>query len=92
LNQYGIYTIPFGKYTITEVKGADGEETNDFFIQPEPVDIDKEEDDELRIVSDEPVPVWLQIVKKDKSTGDIVPLRHCREKDICIQNISLCFQ
>ena len=80
LNQYGIYTIPFGKYTITEVKGADGEETNDFFIQPEPVDIDKEEDDELRIVSDEPVPVWLKIVKKDKSTGDIVPLSGAKFK------------
>ena len=80
LSQYGIYTIPFGKYTITEVKGADGEETNDFFIQPEPVDIDKEEDDELRIVSDEPVPVWLKIIKKDKSTGDIVPLAGAKFK------------
>ena len=80
LNQYGIYTLPFGKYTITEVKGADGEETENFFLQPEPVDIDKENDEEERILIDRPTPVWLKVTKLDKTTGNVVPLAGAKFK------------
>ena len=62
-------TIPYGKYTITEIKESDKEEHTSFFIQPEDVVITKQVQKEYRIEADEPVEMYLQIQKTDKDTG-----------------------
>ncbi len=73
-------TIPYGKYTITEDKEADGGENTSFYLQPEAVEIPTQCKQEYRIESDEPVPVWLRIVKKDKTTGATIPLANAKFK------------
>jgi len=70
------YTIPYGKYTISEVQAPPGKEKDVFFIQDIPVDINKScmYKTTYKITSDNPVPVWLKVVKKDKETGEIVKI------------------
>ena len=80
LMEYYPYTIPYGRYTITEIKEDDDDEMNHFFIQPEKVVITNEKEIENRIVSDEPTPAWLRIVKKDKDTGADVKLEGAKYK------------
>ena len=77
---YYPYTIPYGKYTITEDKEADSGENTSFYIQPESVTITQQAQKEYRILSDVAVPTWLRIVKKDKTTGEIVPLANAKFK------------
>ena len=86
LAEYDPYTIPYGKYTITEIKEDDDDEHNHFFIQAEKVEIVNEKDIEDRIVSDEPTPAWLRIVKKDKITGQNVKLDGAKFKIWDVKN------
>ena len=69
LAAYAPNTIPYGEYEITEIKEADDTERESFFAQPEPVSINKQCVHENRIISDNPVPVWLKLVKKDATTN-----------------------
>ena len=73
-------TIPYGKYTITEVKESDKEEHTSFFIQPEDVVITKQVQKEYRIEADEPVEMYLQIQKTDKDTGADVKIAGAKFK------------
>ena len=68
------FTIPFGKYEITEIKASDNGEHTYYFIQPEGVDINENEETERRIFMDEPVPMYLQIVKTDAENNKTVQL------------------
>ena len=77
---YYPYTIPYGKYTITEDKEADGGENTSFYIQPEDVTIIKQAQKEYRIMSDEAVPTWVKITKRDNTTGEIIPLAGSKYK------------
>ena len=83
---YYPYTIPYGEYTITEDKEADGGENTSFYIKPEKVSVPKQAKKQYRIEADEPVPVWLRIVKKDKTTGETVPLAGAEFKIWDIKN------
>ena len=68
------YTIPYGEYEITEIEESNPKEHTSFYFQPETVEIRKDTQKEYRVFSDEPVPAWPRIVKKDKDTGESVPL------------------
>lgn len=68
------FTIPFGKYEITEIKASDNGEHTYYFIQPEGVDINENEETERRIFMDEPVPMYLQVVKTDAENNKTVQL------------------
>ena len=72
--EYEPYTIPYGVYTISEVKAGTSGEHSYFYIQHEIIEITNQTDDEKRIESDEPTPAWLRIVKKDKETGQNILL------------------
>ena len=72
--EYEPYTIPYGEYTISEIKAGTSGEHSYFYIQHEIIEIINQTDDEKRIESDEPTPAWLRIVKKDKTTGQNVML------------------
>ncbi len=72
--KYYPYTIPYGKYTISEIKESDSGESTHWFIQPEEVVIDKQGKEEYRIESDEPLEIYLQVQKTDKDTGATVNL------------------
>ena len=74
------YTIPYGEYVLTEVKESKPEEHTSFYIQAEEVNIVEEEQKEYRILSDEPVPAWLKVVKKDKVTGNEISLEGAKFK------------
>ena len=78
--KYYPYTIPYGKYTITEVKASNSGEHTHFFINPEKVTISRDTQKEYRIFSDEPVEMYLQIEKIDKDTNSIVSLAGARYK------------
>ncbi|MBO5477391.1 MAG: hypothetical protein J6A15_06560 [Clostridia bacterium] len=67
-------TIPYGKYTITEVKESNAKEHTSFFIQPEKVTVEKQVQREYRIEADEPVEMYLKIQKTDKITKANVEL------------------
>ena len=67
-------TIPYGEYTLTEVKESDSGEHFDYYIQAETVVVDVEGETEQRIEMDEPVPMHLQIIKKDLKTNQTVAL------------------
>ena len=67
------YTIPYGKYELTELDEG-GDLHKYYFIQPENIDIVNNEQDEKRIVADNPVPAWLKIIKKDRLTNLTVKL------------------
>ena len=74
------YTIPYGEYVLTEVKESKPEEHTSFYIQADEVNIVEEEQKEYRILSDEPVPAWLKVVKKDKVTGNEISLEGAKFK------------
>ena len=78
--KYYPYTIPYGKYTITEVKESDAKEHTSFFVQPENVVITKQVQKEYRIEADEPVEMYIQIQKTDKDTGANVSLKGAKFK------------
>ncbi len=77
---YYPYTIPYGNYTITEDKEADGGENTSFYIQHVTVEINKQAKTEYRIEADEPVPVWLRVVKIDKTTNEPIGLAGAKFK------------
>ena len=74
------YTIPYGDYEIREIKESDPKEHTSFYFQPEDVNIVKDTQKEYRILSDEPTPAWLRIVKKDKDTGENVRIEGAKFK------------
>ena len=74
------YTIPYGDYEIREIKESDPKEHTSFYFQPEDVNIVKDTQKEYRILSDEPTPAWLRIVKKDKDTGADVKIEGAKFK------------
>ena len=67
-------TIPYGEYTLTEVKASDSGEHFDYYIQAETVIVDVEGETEQRIEIDYPVPMHLQVIKKDLKTNQTVAL------------------
>ena len=81
-----LYTIPYGKYTVTEVKESNKGEH--LYIQNEDVEVAKDDGEkvarqgeiEYRIESDEPIPFHFKIVKKDKDTGATVKLTGAKFK------------
>ena len=76
---YYPYTIPYGKYEITELdEGGDGHKY--FFVQAERIDIVNDDQEERRILADNPVPAWLKIVKKDNVSGQVVRLEGAKYK------------
>ena len=66
------HTIPYGTYTLEEVAGPEGEKY--YFIQPVTITINEQDQEIYKIVSDNPVPVWLRVIKKNLVTGETVPL------------------
>ena len=72
--KYYPYTIPYGKYTITEDKEADETEKTSFYVQPVDVTLHSQTEAQYRIESDNPVPVWPEIIKTDKTNGRVVNL------------------
>ena len=73
-------TIPYGQYTITEQEEGTATKRTNFYTQPEPVDIEKQDELEFRIEMDIPVPVWLEIVKKDADTAKVVKIPNGKYK------------
>ena len=86
LAEYDPYTIPYGKYTITEVKEGEDNNHTHFFIQAENVEIVNEKDVEDRIVSDEPITPNIRIVKKDLETQESIPLAGAKFKFWNVEN------
>ncbi len=78
--KYLPYTIPYGKYTITEVKESNKEEHTSFFVQPEDVEVRRSAQKEYRIEADEPVQMYIEIQKRDKDTGATVELAGAKFK------------
>ena len=77
-DKYYPYTIPYGRYLVTEVKQSDSGEH--LFIQDEIVDIRRDEQIEYRIEADEPIPMYLKVVKTDTVTGATVKLTGAKFK------------
>ena len=65
-------TIPYGQYEITEIQEGEDSQRESFFVQPENVDITNHLEHENRILADNPVPVWLKIVKKDRTDNETI--------------------
>ena len=84
--EYEPYTIPYGEYTITEIKESDSGKDAFFYIQDENIVVKMQDDDEKRIESDEPVPAWLRIVKKDEETGQNILLEGAKFKIWDVKN------
>ena len=79
-------TIPFGLYEITETKESDSGEHTYYYIQPTKVNVDVEAETEQRILMDEPVPMYLKVIKIDKDSGEIVKLAGAKFKIWDCQN------
>ncbi len=68
------FTIPYGKYELIEIKESDSGESIYYYIQDTTVTIDYQDEVEERIVMDEPVPMYLQVIKKDLEDKSTVAL------------------
>ena len=68
------FTIPYGKYELIEIKESDSGESIYYYIQDTTVTIDYQDEVEERIVMDEPVPMYLQVIKKDLEDKTTVAL------------------
>ena len=68
------FTIPYGEYEITEIKASDSGENTYYAIQPEKVNINVDGETEERILMDEPVPMYLQVMKMDLEDNRTVAL------------------
>ena len=79
-------TIPFGDYTITEVKESDYKVNTSFFVKPEPVKLERQTEKQYRIEADEPVQLYIRIQKRDKDTGATVELTGAKFKVWDIKN------
>lgn len=73
-NKYYPYTIPYGEYTLTEIKGSNSGAHTHYFSHPEPVKIVKQDQREYRILEEEPVQMYLTLQKIDKDTNQKVSL------------------
>ncbi len=73
-------TIPWGKYTLIEVRESDKKLHTSFFIQPEAVEIRHQHEKQYRIEADDPVPMFLKVQKRDKDTGATVELANSQFK------------
>ena len=82
LKEFAPYTIPYGKYTLSEVKESDEGEGTHYFIEPTPIDLtDKyDKDFEYRIVADEPVKMHMQVIKTDAVNNHIVKIAGAKFK------------
>ena len=96
LKDFAPYTIPYGKYTVTEIKESDKGEGTHYYIQPEGIDLTDEGDLDVenRIFRDKPVPMSLHIMKTDAVKGHQVPIAgakfkvwNCQTKDWVKQTI-----
>ena len=84
--KYYPYTIPYGKYTVTEIKASTVGEH--LYIQNADIEVAKEDGQkiarqgeiEYRIEIDEPIPFYFNIVKIDKDTGERIKLSGARFK------------
>ncbi len=84
--KYYPYTIPYGKYTVKEIKESDT--GVHLYIQTEDVEVAKVDGEkvarqgeiEYRIEADEPIPFLFNIIKKDKDTGNVVQLKGAKFK------------
>ena len=74
------FTIPYGEYIITEIKESDNGENTYYAIQPEYVDVNIEGETEERILMDEPIPMYLQVVKTEAENNEIVDLLESKFK------------
>ncbi|MBQ8379655.1 MAG: hypothetical protein IJX34_02445 [Clostridia bacterium] len=88
LKDFAPYTIPYGKYTVTEIKESDASEGTHYFIQPEGIDLTDEGDKDVenRIFDDEPVPMRLHIIKTDAVKGHAVEIAGAKFKIWDLQN------
>ena len=80
------YTIPYGEYEITETEESKPQEHTSFYLQPETVIVRQDTQKEYRVFSDEPVPAWPKIIKKDKDSGNTVKLEGAKYKIWDTQN------
>ncbi|MGN1012565.1 MAG: collagen binding domain-containing protein, partial [Clostridia bacterium] len=80
------YTIPYGEYEITETEESKPQEHTSFYFQPETVIVRQDTQKEYRVFSDEPVPAWPKIIKKDKDSGNTVKLEGAKYKIWDTQN------
>lgn len=78
--KYYPYTIPFGSYTITEIRGSNSGAHTHFFSKPEPVVITKQDQREYRIVEEKQVTMYLQVQKTDADTNENVKLAGAKFK------------
>ena len=72
--KYYPYTIPYGDYELIEIAESNPEEHTHWFTQPEDIKVEKQMQKEYRIESDEPVPMYLQVIKKDLEDNTTVAL------------------
>lgn len=79
-------TIPYGEYILTEVKASDSGEHFDYYIQAETINVDVEGETEQRIEMDYPVPMHLQVIKKDIENNEDVALAGTEFKIWSIDN------
>ncbi len=87
LKDYYPYTIPYGQYTITEIKESDLGFHTYFYIQPEKVDLRKKHEQlEYRIFGEEPIEAYLKVQKTDKHNGATVEIAGARYKIWDVQN------
>ena len=87
LKDYYPYTIPYGQYTITEIKESDLGFHTYFYIQPEKVDLRKKHEQlEYRIFGEEPIEAYLKVQKTDKHTGATVEIAGAKYKIWDVQN------
>ncbi len=66
--------ILYGKYVLSEVEPSSNGKSYFYFIDAESIKVDIQNETEYRIVSDDHVPVFLEIVKKDADTSKTVEL------------------
>ncbi len=78
--KYGTSTIPYGNYTITEVRASNQGLHTSYYIYPEKVDIKVQDEIEKRIELDDGVPVTPKLHKYDAETGVTIPLSGAKFK------------
>lgn len=75
-----IYTIPYGVYILDEIQASNKGTHTYFYINPTEINIDENHKIERKIVSDEPVPMWLKLIKKDQDTKEEVHIAGAQYK------------
>ena len=78
--KYYPYTIPYGKYTLSETKGSNTGAHTHYFSKPEAVNIVRQEQREYRILEEEPVQMFLTLRKLDKDNNATVNIAGAKFK------------